>query len=232
MTKVTFELCGFTDREKPLAYKATVVTARLLFPNDDFPPLRTNVIRIMRILTEPCPRYVAQVPLELILVNCAEDRPWQYTYQVAHEFGHLATRSDMRHPRQDGNMWIEEAICGACSVYAIRAMSETEGPLKSGAQDYLQHHLSDYRSDEVDGDWFARHLPEFRTATNLTAPLMKLSGYIAARLPLSQVIADNRAIMDNPLNEDHSSYLSDWKKRCKGPLTVPTLLENLETSSG
>jgi hypothetical protein len=64
-------------------------------------------------------------------------RPWQYTYQVAHEFGHLGTRADKRYPRLDGNKWIEEAICGAYSVYAIRAMSEAEGPLKSGAQNYL-----------------------------------------------------------------------------------------------
>jgi hypothetical protein len=56
---------------------------------------------------------------------------------------------------------------------------------------------------------------------------MKLSGYIAARLLVGQVIADNRAIMDNPLNEDHWAYLSDWKKRCNGPLTIPSLLESL-----
>ena len=119
------------------------------------------------------------------------------------------------------------AICGAYSIYAIREMSEAEGPLKGGAHDYLHNCLNDYRSDEVDADWFAQHLPEFRTATTLTRPLMKLSGYIAARLPVGQVIADNRAIMDNPLNEDHWAYLSNWKKRCNGSLTIPALLESL-----
>ena len=129
-------------------------------------------------------------------------------------------------------MWIEEAICGAYSIYAIRAMSEAEGPLKSGAQEYLHTGLNDHRSDEVDAGWFARHLPEFRTATTLTAPLMKLSGYITTRLPVGQVIADNRAIMDTPLNGDHSAYLSDWKRRCKGPRTVPALLETLGAAGG
>src|SRR5262245_61917838 len=56
---------------------------------------------------------------------------------------------------------------------------------------------------------------------------MKLSGYIAARLLFGQVTADNRAIMDTPLNEDHWAYLSDWKKRCNGPHTIPALLESL-----
>jgi hypothetical protein len=227
VTEVTFELCGFSELEKRLACIATVMTANLFFPNGNYPPLRSNVIRIVRVPTAPVPIYAAHVLFELITVNCAENRPWQYTQQVAHEFGHLSTRADKRYPRQDGNMWIEEAICGAYSIYAIRAMSEAEGPLKVGAHYYLYNCLNDYRSDEVDADWFARHLPEFRTAATLTMPLMKLSGYIAARLPVGQVIADNRAIMDNPLNEDHRAYLSDWKKRCNGPLTIPALLESL-----
>jgi hypothetical protein len=221
-----FELCGFSELEKPMTHLATRMTADLFFPNGDYPPLRSNVIRIMRQPTAPSPVYVANAPSELIIVNCAENKPWQYTYQVAHEFGHLSSRSDKRHPRLDGNMWIEEAICGAYSVYAITAMSETEGPMKDGAQDYLHNSLNDYRSDEVDADWFAQHLPEFRTAATLTTPLMKLSGYIAARLPVGQVIADNRAIIDTPLNDDHWAYLSDWKKRCNGSLTIPALLES------
>jgi hypothetical protein len=227
MTEVTFELCGFSELEKPNAQIATKMTADLFFPNRNYPPLRSDVIRIRHDPNASGPVYAANVPFELIMVNCAENRPWQYTYQVAHEFGHLSTRSDKRHPRQDGNMWIEEAICGAYSIYAIRTMSETEGPLKDGAQEYLHNSLNDYRSDEIDADWFAQHLPEFRTATTLTPPLMKLSGYISARLPVGQVIADNGAIMDNPLNEDHWAYLSDWKKRCNGLHTIPALLERL-----
>jgi hypothetical protein len=118
MTEVTFKLIGFSELEKPLAYIATSMTANLFFPNGNYPPLRSNVIRIVRKSTAPVPLYVADVPVELIIVNCTENRPWQYTYQVAHEFGHLGTRADKRYPRLDGNKWIEEAICGAYSVYA------------------------------------------------------------------------------------------------------------------
>jgi hypothetical protein len=125
MTDVTFNLTGFSELERPLAYIATSMIANLFFPNGNYPPLRSNVISIVRNPVAPVPRYAADVPFELIMVNCAENRPWQYTYQVAHEFGHLSTRADQRHPRQDGNMWIEEAICGAYSICAIRAMSET-----------------------------------------------------------------------------------------------------------
>jgi hypothetical protein len=110
MAEVAFELIGFSELEKPLAYIATSMTANLCFPNGNYPPLRSNVIRIVRKPSAPVPMYVADVPVELIIVNCTENRPWQYTYQVAHEFGHLATRAD---PRLDGNKWIEEAIWGA-----------------------------------------------------------------------------------------------------------------------
>jgi hypothetical protein len=56
---------------------------------------------------------------------------------------------------------------------------------------------------------------------------VKLSGYIAGQLPPTQVMADNRAIMQNPLNADHGAYLADWKSRCTGSENVPTLLEAL-----
>jgi hypothetical protein len=155
MTEVIFELCDFGDPEKPNAHIATRMTAALFFPNGDYPPLRSDVIRIVRDPNASTPMYRADVSFELIIVNSEEDRPWQYTHQVAHEFGHLSTCSDKRHPRQDGNMWIEEAICGAYSIYAIRKMSEAEGALKGGAQEYLHNCLNDYHSHEVDADWFA-----------------------------------------------------------------------------
>jgi hypothetical protein len=227
MSNVTFELRDFSALEKPLADCATQMTVDLFFPNGDFPPLKSNVIVITRSPTAPTPMYVANLPYEAITVNCAENRPWQYTYQLAHELGHLTTRSDTRHPRRDGNLWIEEAICGAYSVYAIRAMSETAGRMQHGALDYLRNDLNDYRAEEVNAEWFAQHFDGFRTATGLTGPLMKLSGYIAGRLPVSQVISDNRAIMHNPLNEDHAAYVSDWRRRCEGDENVPAILESL-----
>jgi hypothetical protein len=227
MANVTFELRDFSPLERPLADLATQMTADLFFPNGDFPPLKSNAIVITRRPTAPAPLYVAYSPDEAITVNCAENRPWQYTYQLAHEFGHLATRSDTRHPRRDGNLWIEEAICGAYSVFAIRTMSETGGRMQHGALDYLRNDLNDYRADEVNAEWFAQHLAEFRTTTSLTKPLMKLAGYIAARLPVSQVVSDNRAIIHNPLNADHVAYVADWRKRCEGDENVPAVLESL-----
>jgi hypothetical protein len=86
VTEVIFELCGFSELEKPMVNTATIMIADLFFPNGDYPPLRSDVIRIKRDANASVPRYVAHVPFELVVVNCAENRPWQYTYQVAHEF--------------------------------------------------------------------------------------------------------------------------------------------------
>jgi hypothetical protein len=130
-TNVTFELKGFSAQERDLAALATRFTADLFFPKGDFPPLKSNVITVVR-TAEPRPMYVSGAQ-ELIHVNCSENRPWQYTFQLAHELGHLASRADLRFPRQDGNLWIEEAICGAYSVYALREMSETDGKMEHNA---------------------------------------------------------------------------------------------------
>lgn len=226
---VTFQLQGFSDIETPLARLATRFMADLFFPDGDFPPLKSNEITITRAVL-PSPLYAFGTSNELIYLNCSENKPWQFTFQLAHELGHLASRSDLRFPRQDGNMWIEEAICGAYSVYAIRSISEMGGPLQKGAQDYLREELNNYWPGEVDGQWFAQKLPEFRNANTLTQTLEKLSGYIAAKLPVAKVIADNRAILYTPLNTNSSAYLADWKSRCVGTDNLPALLESLAAS--
>jgi hypothetical protein len=59
MTNVIFELCGFSELEKPNADIATRMTANLFFPNGDYPPLRSDVIRIRRDPNASAPHYHA-----------------------------------------------------------------------------------------------------------------------------------------------------------------------------
>jgi hypothetical protein len=61
----------------------------------------------------------------------------------------------------------------------------------------------------------------------LTEDIEKLSGYIATQLDAQQVVADNRVILDTPLNSDLMTYLSNWNRHCSGSNNVPMLLESL-----
>jgi hypothetical protein len=226
-SEISFDLQGFTDKELPLSTIAAATTARILFPAGEFPPLKSNVIAVLR-TTSKTPLYAAGTQHELILVNCHEDKPWQFTYQLAHELGHLTARSDLRHPRKDGNLWIEEAICGAYSLYAMRSMSELDGRIGEGAREYLEEEtIKAYSSVEVDAEWFAGHYEEFRAAEGLTDNLKKLSGYIAERLPFVEVAMNNRAIRDIPLEQDLTAYLRTWQAACGSRDSLPILLQNL-----
>jgi hypothetical protein len=221
-----FRLLGFTDIERPNAELATRQISQLLFPNG-YPPLKSEVIDVERISGFPTPLYAGHLNREHIIVNCQENYPWQYSYQLSHELGHLATRSDLRYPRKDGNMWIEEALCGAYSVHALKAMSQAAGPLQWGAQQYVRDGLAEYRYDAVNSQWMDERLADFRPANTLTPDLQKLAGYIAANLPIEQVISDNCAIRHIPLNENLDAYLSDWDQQCEGDATTPRLLQDL-----
>lgn len=227
---VSFRLENFDQREVNLAILASGLCLEMFFPNGDYPTLRSDLVIIRKEPALPAPVYVQNFPGELIIVNSEYDRPWQYVYQLAHELGHLAARGDLRYLRPDGNHWIEETISGAFSVMAMTAIAGTPGPLQGGAQSYLDSLLSgQYRHDDVDGAWFADQLGGFRQAEALTDVVMKLSGYIASRITVPQIVADARTLIGLELNLDLNDFLVSWRERCAGPNSVPSLLLDLHT---
>jgi hypothetical protein len=53
----------------------------------------------------------------------ARGRSWaQFAYQFAHEFGHVM--ANFRPPLQHSSKWIEESLCEAASLFALRRMAE------------------------------------------------------------------------------------------------------------
>lgn len=225
---ISFELHGFTAIDIP---RAAHFAADQLFPSRKFPPLRSNVIRVV-CDDSRAPFYAIDSPIELISLNCAPNAPWQFTYQFSHELGHLTARNQLRFKKPGEHRWIEEVLCGAYSVYVLHQMSKLGPPLGPNAQKYLDDHITeDYSADGVDHAWFVEESANILLAKCLTKSIMKISGLVADRFLSGEFISDNVALGETPPNENVLAYLDDWKARCGRTASVPQLLQTLTAAA-
>lgn len=222
-----FELRFFNSYENLVFPMAVNFLLSLFFPNGNFPPLKSSTIYIDRVPTAATPRYVKNDQFEHIIVTSAESSPSNFIYQLAHELGHLAARADLRHPRHDGNMWIEEAICGAYSLFAFQHLVTASGPFTLGAIEYNRWLRTEYVAEGVNDDWFEAHLHAIHGARELTDEAKKISAYIFERVPLQHVLWANTMLMGTPINPNRFQFVADWKARCAGFEALPTLIEDL-----
>ncbi|WP_137043886.1 hypothetical protein [Pseudolabrys sp. FHR47] len=200
-----------------------------LFPDNVFPPLRSDPVQVVREDSEvsPTPMHVVGAPFELILLNCGVNRPWQFSYQFGHELTHLAARSDLRFGKSGRHSWIEEALCGAGSIYALRRMAKEGGEaLEAGAQNYLLNPGLDYSSVGVTPEWFATNSASIFVSSGETSLTAKIAAAILDACPDGSFIFDNRMLIEVPLNPDLDQYLAAWEKLVPAG-KVPTLLRSL-----
>lgn len=195
-----------------------------LFGESGLPPLRSEVITIHRCPTFATPRYVSNSDNELIHVNSGENRPWQFGYQVAHEFGHLSARADVRHPRDDGHMWIEEALCECYSLIAMSCLAEKPSPRFDGAREYLATLLAQYADFEVSPSWFSSEIDKLKKAKTITEEAQRIAHYLFHNVPRARIISDNHLIRQLPTGGTLNEYLSAWQKRSGDGISVPSLL--------
>jgi hypothetical protein len=86
------------------------------------------------------------------------NRLWaQHAYQFAHEFTHILCNYA---PHEHRNRWLEESLCEAGSLFALRGMAETwrTRPPYPNWSDYAPH-LADYARQRID----AARLPPGKT---------------------------------------------------------------------
>lgn len=120
----------------------------------------------------------------------------QQAFQFAHEFGHVIAQ----HTREAGqrrpighhaNLWLEEALCEAASLFALRAMArewETAPPypnwksyapsLESYARQRLEASSRSFPPDQAIGPWLRVNEPAMRR----NAVIRDLNNVVAARL--------------------------------------------------
>lgn len=113
-------------------------------------------------------------------LNCRDTYWAQFAYQFAHEFLHaLAGHSnDWRLPRIKGkkpNHWLEESLCEAASLFALRAMAESwkteppypnwkdfAGALHGYAEERMKATRKEFPDDKDFLRWFQSEEPSLR----------------------------------------------------------------------
>jgi hypothetical protein len=105
----------------------------------------------------------------------SQDNRWaQFTYQFAHEFGHIVC--NYRSGEQP-NKWFEEALCELASLFVLRRMAETwqiSAPYPNW-KDYAPH-LKEYADQLIAksqlpaekglADWYRDHAVQLRASSN------------------------------------------------------------------
>jgi hypothetical protein len=121
-----------------------------------------------------------------VLLNVEGMRWAQFAFQFAHEFGHiLCDTVEAENP----NLWFEESVCEAASLFALRAMAKTwqTAPPYPNWKDYSGS-LADYAKDRSRDfaipagrafrEWFRENEPGLRADPHQRAK----NGIVALRL--------------------------------------------------
>jgi hypothetical protein len=223
---IVVHLLNFAPSELGSFSLAVQLVGNTLAAKANFPTLKSNIIHVFRNMND-CPRYVVNSPFELISLRIAENKPFQFIYQFAHEMGHLMAQAGRRFGNKDRHAWVEEAICGAHSVFCMREASQsTRDWIRNGANEYLNDYIyKNYNlTAPIDEEWYCANFPHLVQADGLTDTIQSLSRLIADELCAGEFISDNVALIDTPLTPSISEYLHDWEGRCAVGKNVPKLL--------
>ncbi|MBR2691897.1 MAG: hypothetical protein IKE42_28915 [Aquamicrobium sp.] len=215
-----FEIVGVHDYERAELDAVLASTATTLFGVHGFPDTKSKTITIKRTTTRETPMYAADTSNELIILTAGENRPWQFAYQLSHEFGHLAARADLRHPRIDGNHWVEEMLCECYSLIALDAMAREPSAVQSGAVSYFNALNEEHRDAVVDEEWFQAALPELTASKTLTPKAMKIARYIFDRTKPDTIIRDNNLVATVPVGLSIHKHLKHWHALSQNEVSV------------
>jgi hypothetical protein len=159
----------------------------------------------------------------------------QYAYQFSHEFCHaLAMQSNVHgshwHELKHSNHWVEEGICEAASLFALRSMSKswrTTPPRSNWASyadslwAYAQAMLDDPKRQVPTGvaflDWFAKSEPEMRS----NSLLREQNNIVASRLlslfedcPSGWEAVTFINLVPRIVDKSLAQQLTDWHSAC------------------
>lgn len=202
-----FSYQGFQNDEMELVDSAAASVAKTIFNTIKFPELRSQTITIICNRAISSPMYVANGNNEVIIVNSEHDRPWQYAFQIARELGHLSASQWNSHPREEGHMRIEEALCECHSLKALQEMSKIDGDLQCGTVAYCSILDKKYSNAEVNPEWFSHNGIASSQATSLTSEALYMSRYIVKNVYNENILRDNRLINQLPVGLSLNEHL-------------------------
>lgn len=222
-----FVINGLEEYEKSFHQKVLNGVVEALFGDGVYPALKSDIITIDRRQNATTPLYVAGTSQELIIVNSKENYPWQFAYQAAHELGHLAARADLRFPRQDGHMWIEEALCECHSLIGIGHLASSQGSMFEGARRYLGGLMRQWRDEDITAEWYAVNRQLLTEAAYLTPEAKRISRFIYDLVDAERIIRDNRLLQTLPIGTPQQDLIAAWRAASGPGRSVPEVLETL-----
>jgi len=207
-----------------------------IFSNIGYPPLKSDVVHIINVPGRERPLYRSDTPHEEILVTVPSEPPRQllpgnypckFAYQLAHEFGHMSARADLRFPRRDGLNWIEETLAEAHSLIAIRKIAETAGPLQENARKYDVELHQKNREVPINREWYAANGDRLCAMESVDDRGESLARYLFDRVPHDRILADNRLLLELGTGRDLATFLEIWRQRGGDGTSVPSILAAL-----
>lgn len=223
-------LLNFSSCERPFYGLATSELFKMTAGKHGFPKMRSSEIYIFRNMHDEFPRYLSEPNAEFISLHVDENKPLQFSYQLSHEISHLLAQNWKRHDGFHGKLWIEEALCGATSLFCIYEMAKHDGWWRHAVDNYFEDYFNiAYPEMNIDADWFTRCSVELSAATALTGSVKLVSRQIVDNFSDGSFISDNIKLDGLPVERDLRRHLENWEGIC-GPSSVPGFL--LERFSG
>lgn len=221
-------LGGIDAARQPLHEAAAIAVKDILFEAIGYPKLKSDHVTVRNAPNcKKAPIYLPGSRDEEIILKSPGNRPWQYAYQLAHEFAHMSARSDLRFPRKDGLMWIEEALAECHSLIALHHMGQTEGALQAGALAYLRGRLVAHRDKPLDKNWFAAQREALRGAETLIDPCKVLARHLFGIVDHERILRDNRLLIRLGTGWELRAFLDQWEQLGGADRSVPSALRAL-----
>ncbi len=223
----TLQLDGIDPSQQPLHETVAVEVKEALFGTIGYPQLKSDVVIVRNDPFCKGPMYCFGSPQERIILKSSGNAPWQYAHQLAHEFGHMSARSDLRFPRRDGLFWIEEVLADCHSLIALHRLRQLDGSLKTGADAYLRDLLAEPQGKAIDQAWFNANRGALHGAATLTGPCQAIARHIFTNLGHERILRDNRLLIELETGLELSAFLEQWEKLSRSKRSVPSILRAL-----
>lgn len=165
--------------------------------------------------------YIIHIGCDAILMN-------QFAYQLAHEFAHVI--ADSLSFRVDRFAWLEESICEAGSLFALRSLASAwrTAPPRSWWQSYHAQ-FAQYAGDRLDHQqhslgesvdfkgWLAANLPSLaadHTQREHNTIIARNLLPIFEMAPTAWSAVEQLHRFERPLGMDLVSFLKSWRGAC------------------
>lgn len=206
---------GFSE-EKLVAATKTVAAAFL-----DYGGLAKSRVRQFRIQKWDHGHALADANLwdgwQIICFNPSDE--FQAVYQLGHEFGHVAMGHYKRFGQPKNHQWIDEIICGACSLHATDHAAEN-WEADDATKERFRNQVALLKSSEFpaaavrDKPIPVDEFEELVVSSGFHEKMRPYAGRLFELVGGPQIVADLPGLAEVPPGLTCGDYLQTWKAHC------------------